>query len=267
MKKIFVCCGYYHLLISMIKSMKTNDECDLLITTAWNDFTLLDDSNLIDRLNKSNIFSNIILDNYLIKERKQIINSKFKQIKEIFILKKMKKDSIVNFLGYDEIYIFSYNIPVGRLITKNKIFHILLEDGTNCYKNNKILIKKKLTLKNFIKKFILNFKEYGESKYIKYIEVNDKNGICIDNQNIVEEPKIKMFNNLTNAEKKEIIYIFLGKQNFEKLNNTNLLLTQPFCQDGILKDENEQIRMYNEIIKNECSNQIIIKMHPREKIN
>lgn len=268
MKKIFICCTYYHLLISIIKSLKSNGKCDVLLSTGWNDFTLIQDKVLIEKLKKSNIFSDVILDENLIDKRQNVVNSKFKELKKYFLLKKIKKNFSVDLSNYDEVYIFSYNNPIGRIINKNKIYHNLLEDGTDCYKNNRIIIKSKISLKSFIKKHLLKLEDLGESKYTKSIEVNDLNGVVLKNKKIIEASKKKMFESLTNKEKKLIVSLFMKNDNWKKLNNTTLIITQPFYMDNILKTEDEQIKIYKDIVNKYCNSEnIIIKPHPRDYIN
>lgn len=268
MKKIFICCTYYHLLISIIKALKSSDKCDVLLSTAWNDFTLIQDKALIEKLKKSNIFSNVILDEVLINKRQNIVNSKFKELKKYFLLKRIRKNFSIDLSDYDDIYLFNYNNPIGRMINKSKIYHNLLEDGTDCYKNNQTIIKSKMSLKNFIKKYILNLEDLGESKYTKSIEVNDSNGIVLKNKKIVVASKREMLDSLTNDEKELIVSLFMQNNNWKKLNNVTLIITQPFYIDNILKTEEEQIKIYKDIIDTYCNDDsIIIKPHPRDFTN
>lgn len=265
MKKLYICCTYYHLLISIIKSLKSDDECDLFLSTTWHDFTLIHDILLIKKLKESNIFSNVIVDNNFIQDREKIVNSDIKEIKKFFIMKKIKKFFPLKLTDYDEIYLFSYNNPTGRIVNKSKIYHNLLEDGMDCYKNNQVIIKSKLTFKNFIKKFVLKLDDLGESKYTKSIEVNDKNGIKIKNKKIIEVSKKKMFEELSKKEKNLIFSLFISNDKWKMLNDTSLILTQPFYEDDILNSKSKQINIYKDIINEFCINDnVVIKPHPRD---
>lgn len=268
MKKLYICCTYYHLLISVIKSLQSNEKCDVLLTTSWNDFKLISDKKLIEKLNKSKIFENVFIDDGILNQLKQSKKGSFKELKKYILLKKYIRNFHINLLEYNDIYVFNYNNPSGRMINKCKIYHNLLEDGTDCFKNNKNIIEGRLSLKKIIKKYILHMDQLGESKYAKSVEVNDLTDVNISNKNIIELSKKDMFDNLSDSEKKNIVSLFINNSNWLKLNNATLIITQPFFADAIVKTKEEQLEIYKDIIdKYGFNDKIIIKPHPRDDIN
>jgi len=69
--------------------------------------------------------------------------------------------------------------------------------------------------------------------------------------------------------KMEIFGIFLSHGEFEiPRSNNALILTQPISEDKVIKDENEKIKIYADVISKIPSKyNIILKTHPREKTN
>lgn len=267
MKKIYICCTYYHLLISICKVFITKEKADLLICTSWNDCKLLNDEKIISKLKDKNIFENILIYDYGIEKLEKIKHSKFKNFRKFLFVKEMKKNFPIDFSSYSEISLFSEMTPIGRYLNENKMYYSLLEDGTDCFKYNKTYIKRSKSLMHFIKSSILGYKDLGESKYIKYIEVNDKNGIFIDNKNVIEFKKNNMFSLLSRDEKNDICEIFLNDIDFKYMNNSVLIITQPLYEDGLVEKLEDQVEIYKEIIQkysDGCC--VIIKKHPRDNI-
>ena len=266
-KNLFICHTYYHVFISVIKALKNNNLNYILLVSSWQYDNLNFDNKIQHRLKDSKIFIDVLVENYNIEEKQRIQKGYFKDIKKLIFLKKMKKNYPINLNNYDEIYLFSDTTPVGRYINICKIKYNLLEDGTDCFINNKNRINSKNGIKKIIKYFF-GFKDSGKAKYIKSIEVNDKNGIFLKRKNIIETKKSQMLKELNCNDKKIISNIFLSNINLEKFNNYVLIITQPLFDDKLLKNETEQLKIYNNIIDQYCKNdKVFIKLHPRETTN
>lgn len=78
----------------------------------------------------------------------------------------------------------------------------------------------------------------------------------------------KLWSQKTDEEKQEILQFFnFNQTNYNILKNKKyILFTQPLSEDKVL-DENEKIELYKKIINNYNKNELIIKVHPREKTN
>lgn len=266
-KDLYICDTYYHLLIAIIKNIKNFGKNDLLIAAELENNHLANNTKIIKKLNDKKIFNSIKIFDYS-KEQIRIRNSKFYYIKYYSLLKKIKINCPISFNDYNEIYMF-YDLGLyGRLINYMKIYYNLIEDGTDCFKNNSKHWPSKKNIFSFIKNKIFNFCGMGQSKYVKTIEVNNKDGIYICQNKLIEMPKSKLFLDLSKKEKQEIFDIFVDNFNLNDLIDSSILLTQPFYQDKILDSELQQVNMYIKIIESYMKNEkVIIKMHPREKVN
>lgn len=268
MRSIYICDNYNHLLISIIKTFQNKEEAnDVLICNNWENDNLLNDKKIISNIKKSGVFSNVIVFDEYYEEEKEILKSRFKLLKKLIHINKMNKKYKDYFKKYDEIYMFYDVTNIGKILNINKIRYNLLEDGTDCYKNNKNVIDVKLDLKNKIKKHILGYPvKLADSKYIKSIEVNDKKDLFISHKNIIESPKIKMYDSLNEKQKKIIMNIFLdNNSSFKNISGCSLIITQPLYIDKYLDSEEEQVKLYESIINDYCKgDKIVIKTHPRE---
>ncbi len=266
---IYIVVTYYHLLISIIKNIKNKGNNDLIIYGDTKDNNIIDNATVINKLKKSKIFRNM----YVIDRRSDFVGYKDYsfgyQLKRIFVINNLKRYLLnkVQLDMYDNIVIFNDITSIGKCINKMKLKYILLEDGLDCYKNNKKIVEIKNPIKKIVKKFLYGSYQLGESKNIKYIEVNCAEGVFLKGKKIIENNKMQMFNALSTKEKKEIFDLFINEK-FDYSRCYNLLITQPLFQDGIVKSEEKQISVYKKIISEYCnSSKVIIKCHPREDID
>ncbi len=264
-KDLFICNTYYHLLISIIKSFNKKNESDIIITSDRQNCFLVNNKTIIEALKKSNIFKNIIIYN---NSEKEIFLEKHKIRKQIFL--RTQKNNF-NYSEYETIYVYHEANHIVQIMNLLKQEYVLLEDGTDYFKNNFYYNEKKKNkkrLKTKIKHF-LNIYDTAESKYIKYIEVNDMKNLKVYDKKIVECNKKELFNNLNDKQKKIILNIFIGEiKDYKKLNNSMLIITQPLNEDHHLNNEKEKIQLYKEAIKLYSSeDNVVIKTHPREVTN
>lgn len=261
---LYICNTYYHLLISIVKAIKSEEPCSVVLSADRKNDCLFHDDKLVERLEKSKIFKEVLIFNNSEYETK-IDSNKLK--KYLYTIRCAKKDEL-NLKKYDNIYIFYELCSIGRMLNFLKLKYNLIEDGTDFFIRNshRLIIKK--GLKEKIKEK-LNFYSFANSKYINSIEVNSTKGLENYKKNFVEVPRDELFNSLTNSEKNKILRIFLpdglDNNDFEK---SSLIITQPLSEDGILDSEKTKIEIYKKIITDVAtSKKIIIKTHPREKTN
>lgn len=265
---LYICYTYYHLLIAMIKALiNKKAKTDVILSSDNDNGILVKNHKMIEKLEKSNIFNNIIIYDKT-NEELLLKKSKTPLLKKICYIKKSIKECPINFEIYKNIYFFNDSRLLGKCINSKKIHYHLIEDGTDCYINNKNLIKEKINIKHFIKKYIFKFYAMGESKRIIDIEVNNKNGVFIKNKKIIECPKKYLLSSISSRDAQIIQEIFMNNLNLEKYNGYSLIITQPLSEDGILKSEEQKIKIYKDIILKYCSNdKVVLKTHPREKTN
>ena len=99
-----------------------------------------------------------------------------------------------------------------------------------------------------------------------YLTQNEVPEVIRDKTEVIDIKQLWV--NKTEDEKNKILEIYNLKDSVNKIdNNTVLLLTECFSEDGLLPF-NEEIKIYKELIEkqNDTTN-LIIKTHPREKKN
>lgn len=266
---IYICHTYYHLLISIIKQLKSKVCSDIMLVADEgnkNNF-LATDYLLINRLKASKIFGNIIIFDY--SEEEIMKKKRLVSFYKMRLGNKIIREKKYNLFKYKKIYIFNDHGLIGYILNKQKIFYHLLEDGMDCFKfgyNEAYTIGEKNPIKRFIKRYLKIYEGIMESPYIKTVEVNDKSNLFIKHANIIECPKKELFLSLSSKEKEEILKIFLEKMDdLVTSAESILILTQPLSEDNICSNEEEKINLYKKIIKQYGLNEnIIIKTHPRE---
>lgn len=106
---------------------------------------------------------------------------------------------------------------------------------------------------------------FGTHKNIKKIYLTKKEipKIIKDKTEVIDLQKL--WNEKTETEKNHILELFNIKEAINNINdNTILLLTQCISEDNILPFD-EEINIYNYLIKKQKDKNIVIKTHPREK--
>lgn len=266
MRNVYLCHTYYHLLISVIKAVNTKGINDVILFSDCENGILID-KNLIENVKKSNVFNSVLVIDNRNKENKLNSNILYKFKKFLYTFNYLENNNLA-LSNYDNTYIYNDTTIIGRALNFKKIKYHLLEDGTDCFKNNKSLIKGTNVLKNFVKKYILFLPNMGQSKYIIDIEVNDKNNLNIKSKKVIENNKSKMLSCIDDETKSKLLFIFLGDFDINQYNGKSLIITQPLYEDGLLDSELEKVSLYRNIIdSNGYEAEFIIKPHPRENTN
>jgi hypothetical protein len=247
----------------MIKCINSNDDNTLLIFSDKSNNALVNNFALIKKIKKSNIFNDILIFDYSEKEidiEKRLLSS----IYRFFLTKKVVKETEGRFDIYDNIYLYFDCSLLGHVISQQKKYYTLLEDGTDTFKVNLSRLKPKKNIKYYIKS-LLNFPDYAQSKYIKEIEVNNSEDLNIYGKKILQCPKKEMIDSLSTSEKEKILNVFVSNFNIDNFDNSDLLITQPLSEDNIIDNEQQKIDYYKKVLNDYSDNtKIIIKPHPRE---
>ena len=113
-----------------------------------------------------------------------------------------------------------------------------------------------------------NYNEnFGTHKIIKkiYLTQNEVPEVIKNKTEVIDMKKL--WADKTDEEKNKILEIYNIKDIINSIESDPiLLLTECFSEDGLLSLD-EEIHIYKELIKNQNTNNIIIKTHPRETKN
>lgn len=270
-KKIYICTTYYHVLITLAKTLLSKERTDIVIC---DDIEGAD--RLCSKLNKSKIFNNVFFINQgIIPEL--ISNNIFKNLFYLhhFNYVMAKKYIDINFENYSDIYIFHDDTKIGHYLNDAGYYYHLIEDSLNFYQkilNTPFRYVVISDWKYYFKK-ILNYKylPLGNSKYVLDVEVNENKNLKIKRKKVVEINR-KILLNKAFAKYKDIIlgiFFNLDIKDLLKEKNKALILTQPLYKDKVLHSEKEQIFFYKAIVKDlkQQKLKVYIKPHPRDSID
>lgn len=152
------------------------------------------------------------------------------------------------------------HIMGGKFFLRRNPF-ILLEDGTENYKED--------NYKRSLRNKLFSIPIFGMYKTVKKIYLTGLGSIPNQIKEKVEVLNLKeLWNKKNKLEKEKILEIFqINKEEIEVLKKRKIILyTQPLSEDGIITEE-EKVSLYEKILKNYDINNIMIKIHPREKTN
>lgn len=280
-KEIYVCATYYHILITIIKALKSENEISIVIQN-----TVPDADKFIPNLKKAKLFKEIFLYDEvgLVKEYvKQKIE--FIYFRKDELINIVESDCDIDFTSYDDVYIYNDWTTLGAYFIDKKIYYHLIEDGLDTHHFLKDFLKKvdpynkKKGLKNKIKKyrkkivdaigrrfFHRGYYIYGRSKYAIDVEVNNKKIVNFNKRKLKEVPRADLFASLTKKDKKIIYDIFVQKDlKLDASDKKILILTQPLHKDKLVPTEELQKKVYYDIIDKYYKDYVIyLKPHPRD---
>lgn len=259
---LYICQTHFHLLVSILRNIKEKGQNDLLLFAEKND-TILKEKKLVSKIEKSNIFRNVFIIDYTDNNR---INTVFRFFKLGYLLN--KTPAIKKIHKYKDVYIFNDISTIGKIINIKRIKYILLEDGKGCLNKDHFekYVSKQNKFKLKIKKIFFGYSVMGESKNIKKIIVDNIDNVQLKRP-VEEQNFISLIRGLNKKEQKITTQLFLSKNITSNLNNSVIILTQPFYEDGILKSIDTQIKLFKKIIDSQNEKNIFIKLHPRDKTN
>ena len=149
--------------------------------------------------------------------------------------------------------------------------YTLIEDGTINY-GISIKKKKKGKIKQYIRHKMRGFQHSqprGISNNCKQIYLTGmlKVPAIIEHKTNIVNLKT-LWNKKTEKEQKEILDIFdLNQESMKQIKHKKIiLLTQPLSEEGIVS-EIEKVEIYKKVLKNYKTEDLLIKVHPKEKTN
>lgn len=271
---IYVCTTSYHLLISLIKALKSGHPSKLILNTKD---TLPEV--VVERIRQSGIFEEVYFKPYLDQKNQELVYPANK-----LMWKKSLRSQLDQMLSWWEhkenytYYLYNDVSIIGKWLNSHKMEYHLLEDGCDTYKLESILSLnyQEPRIKRWIKKRLgIGFYSFGLSDYSKTIEVNSLDGILIKSRNVIEKPKKELFQSLTKAEGQRILSIYLEEAQKQQLQKklsqfpsgeVSLLLTQPWADDHELSKESHR-SLYEDIVKEYAKYSLVIKPHPRDRVD
>lgn len=161
------------------------------------------------------------------------------------------------------------NIMFNILKYKKEV--VLYEHGLiNYQKLEEMYHGKKITRIHKLLLFFLGERigTYGRDKKVKEIYLVNPTQSPIDIKMKVKKLDIKLKWDLLKEEDKKFILNIYGIENFRMKDYKNkvILLTQPISEQGFVS-EKQKIQIYRDILKKYKSEEVMLKVHPREKTN
>lgn len=264
----YFCSTYYHVLITYLKTLRSADKIDVFI------LDYIENANILaERLRASNIFNTVnVLKAPEFVYHKNIIEKLFANK----IYKRRFKNFNLDVSTYDSLYLYMDDTWIARYFKLENIKYNLIEDSLDAFKyilNNRY---KELVKPEYHHLYALyrifpyaegNHKHFFDSPSVLSIEVNDRNGIVLPNDNrIVELPRKVLFDQLEEPKTaKQVMDIFLDNNAMLTENNIVIVFTSPFCVDGLISSEEDQIKLYKKLLKHYENNIVYIKAHPRDQ--
>ena len=274
---LFFCWSYHHILMAAVKTIVEKRSADIVLINVNN--TLTED--IRNQLNMSQIFRKVIYINR--DELPQYRRANF--IKYIpwrygnlakYYDGKINTDlrdyeAIFSFYDFDELTVF---------LQIKRIKFNLIEDAIGFYRKDKLDSKTFKPFKRWIyprgvdrilQKIHYCYPIYGQEVLCESIEVDNFDNLNRTKYNkdkFVLRPEKKYFERLSDVQKKGIIKIFAPRLELRVSGNAGLLLTEPLYIDGKLKDEREQLSLYQFIVDKYLRDLIVVvKPHPRDRCN
>lgn len=181
----------------------------------------------------------------------------------------------VDLSKYNEIYTFYDGHHLGLYLQEKHIKYHLIEDGMNHFQHiyatpsvQEIPLINASTLRAYAEGWM--YLCCGQNPDCVSIEVNENKDLAVSHTNIIERPRKKMLEALSNIQRKQIFGVFVD--DFEKIlkckNKLAIVFTSVLANDGWVDNEKTQIQIYKEIVRGLQSEgyYVVIKPHPRDKV-
>ena len=269
-KKLYVCLTYYHTLITLVKSLVNDEKYVIYLNNNIPEY-----ADLKERLEATGRFEIIEYPGIEMKKDVKVYDNAVLRL----LLSPKEYSRVVNkFCNLNlrdyELYLYHDYSLMGRYCVINKIPYHLIEDALDYFKyfdqyyNVPANSYNKGSFKFFLKeKLGMGYRLWGSSPYCIDIEVNDKNGIKIHSDKVFEVPRRELFDSLT-AEQRISVYrtYAAGKTIDEGKGKSAILCTQPLFSAGHVSSMADQLKVFEEVVKNFQKDgfHIVIKPHPRD---
>ncbi len=254
----------YHILIAIGLILENKNDAHIILTS-------LDDESLSYFSSIKNKLTNLekVKGVEIIQQKKNVTR---------LLDYKVNSHLIIN-TKYESVFIFSWNLHYAysnsnkyiNYFYYNKVKIILVEDGKKMY-----AAKRKNILFNAIAK-VLKINIFPQKLYkIDTVMVTEPEKFPEKYKNKLKRMDYKIFEKQFVRNRNVILDIFVDNDSLEKILTTSnrlktisIVFTQPLYKDGIIKSEEAQKIIYENLItKYEgTSDYLIVKKHPRDNMN
>lgn len=272
--KLYICMTYYHTLISLIKTLIFGDKAVLLLAN-----NIPDCKELKHRLQKTGCFESVYEYDEINILKEAVYNNK---MIELFFQRSILKRTVEKYLSIDlhdgyDIYIYHDYSKLGKYLIQEKIYYHLIEDALDYFQyfdqyyhvnpssyhngNIKSWLKSKLNL---------GYQLWGTSPYCIDIEVNNKKGIKISSDKVIEVPRKELFARLTDEQKVFVYDTYAsGKDMRGRMGKPVIVCTQPLYTAKHVPTMEDQIQVFEAVLKRFTDDgyQVVVKPHPRDEGN
>jgi len=280
-KQLYICERPYPTYRTIIKVAKFNLKADIVLSNHVDGM-----EKMLKPLSQSKLFENIFFyDDIPYKKYEETICSgmdfmrkmhgSLKKLKAYFHLvgdaQNVNIEKIININEYDEIFVNDATSTLCMCLFHNKKKVTWVEHAKDTYKAK--LSKSfdiAFRLLSLMELLGITFALHGFSRYVDKIEINSNGTLyCVPkNKEIVAWNIDEAIKGLSAEKRKKVYSIYEEAYNINIQQNEeyDLLLTTPLFLDGFVGSIQEQIHIFENIIKkyNEQGRCLIIKPHPRD---
>lgn len=269
MNHTYVGSTIYHVYLSILHILKTSDYN--INNCSSNLLFLVESTPMIETL-IPNLERRFFKSVHIISERKEHVtdlgkfNYAFQRKKTLIPYLEAKHPILLkekNFIKDSNIYLCDTDSSKSYFLYEfGKTGINMIEDGARTYR------QRHTNLEHFIKRYITKtLIGGGFDKEVKSLHAQFPDRLPKKlNKKAVELNIKKEVAHLSKEIKDEIFELFLPKDSFKLASEKNaLILTQPISEDGVIKNENEKIAIYIDLVSKVPSDMnIVLKTHPRE---
>ena len=283
MRRIYMCERPYPLYRTLIKCVKSTEKNDILISNHVDGM-----EKMYPILKNCGMFENVFFyDDKIYKDFNSYgTEREYSRLATgwIVLLKKLMKylnlqkqareiglPEGLNFDEYDEIFVNDATSTIAFHLFGRKKKVIWVEHAKNGFqKRLNTVFRICFRIMPVLEKIGMLYSLHGTSKYVGEIEVNENRDLIplIKGKKIREVNIDRILEELTDEERGFIFELYCKAYDvdLEKDATFSIILTAPLYEDGFVKSEDEQIRVYRNMIekhvRKEC--RVLIKPHPRD---
>lgn len=266
--RLYICSTYYHVYITLLKQFAAPEDTDLVVC---DDIPI--GEQLTERLSATGLFRQVW---YVEQSRLPEVRGKnrldwvlFQHRRRFRTIRPMLPFDLDN---YQDIYIFHDGTPLGMYLADAKRPYHLIEDALNLYQRILDTVQadqlRPHNLKFRIRKLLNSgYFPFGESRFVVDVEVNENRKLQMRLPNIVELPRDQLKERLTEKDHRVLMDVFHCPALISMGAHIALILTEPLYGDGICKDMDEQISIYQKLVETLKMDgySVILKPHPRDR--
>lgn len=275
---LYICWSYYHVMIALIEVMVKKIKADILLIQK-NEILSRD---LENRLRDINVFRKV----YYVEEEKAPWGVSKKNIIKYIFQRYFQLTRYYNCIlpikwrEYSKIITFFDADSIGAYLNISQIYYELYEDSKHAFSIDTVQNLPN-TLRRYIEpNFFISIMQcvkfyvpiFGCSQYCTAIHVGSGDQLFINNKtrekfHIVSREN--WFFKLNESQKDLLTSVFYeGYEYISSINSFILVLTEPLCNEGRVKNIKQQVAVYRNLIERLGNNvAVVIKPHPRDVCN